>query len=202
MKTERSTFAAVCLTLMVVAPLLMLSGCQTPAQPRAWYDEFSGEHGQFVYASRQSGGYDVRFVINDNDPEHVIMHVRSTRSPIRGDRAYFLLDGERVTQPMSLNVHTRTTRAHSSHVGVGVGRGVGTGVSTGVGMSFPRYTHESVHDARVRMPIDFVQRMIAADEARFRVGESAGPSYTLSERTRERLAELTGPYASGQPVDE
>lgn len=172
------------------AILLALPACQTPAQPRGWADEFTGAEGLYVYASRQSGGYDVRFLVSDADPEHVHIRARTTRRPIHGQRAYFLIDGERRAIPMQVSSHAELARATRTHGGVGVTGGGGPGFHTGVGLSIGHSPPRIISYAHAKMPIDLARDLIAADEVRFRFGEAGGPRHTLSEQTRQRIANL------------
>ena len=177
---------------MLLAGLAGLAGCQTPAQPRSWHDEFTDRGGQYMYGSRSSGGYNMRLIRYDDEPEQLEMVVRSTRRSIRGDTGYLLIDDERVELTMQVARDMRQQSGSGPRVGtgVGVGRGTGPSVSTGVGIGFGGRSYEPVYLAAVTLNAELIQRMTEADRVRFRAGAASGPQFELSELTRQRMAYL------------
>lgn len=166
--------------------VLGLTGCQTPAEPRPWYDEFTDESGLYIHASRQSGGYDVRFATRESDADHVQMRVRSTR-PIHGRRAYFRIDDERHELPIYAKSYQAAHRGAAPRGAVGVTGGGGPGVHTGVGVSLGPGATRLTTFVTVKLPNDLVRQILGSEEASFRIGGPAGPTETFSERTREHL---------------
>ncbi len=177
---------------LIAALLAPLAACQTPAQPRSWHDEFTDQSGQYIYASRASGGYNMRLISHDDQPAQIQMTVRSTRRSIRGETAYLLIDGEPVELAMRVARDVRERPGARPHfgTGVGVGRGWGTSVSTGVGIGLGGRVYEAVHVATVTLDAELIERMLAGQSVRFRAGEASGPTYDLSELTRQRMAYL------------
>ncbi|MEX0887196.1 MAG: hypothetical protein WD009_12245 [Phycisphaeraceae bacterium] len=187
MSRDRLLLSVLCL----VAVVLPLGACQTPSEPRAWQDEFTGDAGQYVFASRKSGGYDMRFAVSEQRPGEVQMQVRSPREAIVGRRAYFIIDGERQELPMAVRTSLDDGRATAPYTRTGVQTGSGgSGVHTGVGVTFGGRSQRVVHHATVTLPGDVITQMLNADAVRVRLGEQPGPTFELSETTRQRAAEL------------